>query len=395
MTATHTLQTTNSRAVLYLAFELGWTEWKLGFSTGIAGAPRLRTIRARDLGALGEEIARAKKRFGLPEDTVVYSCYEAGRDGFWLHRYLTASGIDNVIVDAASIEVKRRGRRLKTDRLDAGKLLTMLIRHCQGEQKVWSVVHVPSAADEDRRHVHRDLEEMKAERTQHSNRIKGLLASCGLAVLEVGEDFPEVLQGLRLWDGQVVPADLQQRLRREFARLQFVDRQIRDLENERARRIRTPESDRAINQVRQLLELKGIGPNSAWLFVMEFFAWRQIANRRQLGALAGLTPPPYQSGDSEREQGISKAGNRRLRTMAIEIAWCWVRYQPQSALSQWYQHRFGHGNSRLRRLGIVAVARKLLVQLWQYLKTGAVPEGAETVPWRVKMTGRRRVPACV
>jgi transposase len=312
-----------------------------------------------------------------------------------LHRYLTASGIDNVIVDSASIEVKRRGRRLKTDRLDAGKLLTMLIRHCQGEQKVWSVVHVPSAADEDRRHVHRDLEEMKAERTQHSNRIKGLLASCGLAVLEVGEDFPEVLQGLRLWDGQVVPADLQQRLRREFARLQFVDRQIRDLENERARRIRTPESDRAINQVRQLLELKGIGPNSAWLFVMEFFAWRQIANRRQLGALAGLTPTPYQSGDSEREQGISKAGNRRLRTMAIEIAWCWVRYQPQSALSQWYQHRFGHGNSRLRRLGIVAVARKLLVQLWQYLKTGAVPEGAETVPWRVKMTGRRRVPACV
>jgi transposase len=391
MTATHTPQTTNTQAVLYLAFELGWTEWKLGFSTGIASAPRLRTMRARDLEALWDEVARAKKRFGLPEETSVYSCYEAGRDGFWLHRSLTAHGIHNLVVDSASIEVKRRGRRTKTDRLDAGKLLTMLIRHCTGEQKVWSVVHVPSVADEDRRHLHRDLEEMKAERTQHSNRLKGLLASCGLAVWEVGADFPTVLEGLRLWDGQAVPMELHQRLLREFARLQFVDRQIRDLENERARRIRTAEADPAIDQVRQLLELKGIGPNSAWLFVQEFFAWRQIENRRQLGALAGLTPTPYQSGDSEREQGISKAGNRRLRAMAIEIAWCWVRYQPHSALSQWYRQRFGHGNSRLRRIGIVAVARKLLVQLWQYLKTGALPEGAETISWRIKMTGRRRV----
>ena len=159
--------------------------------------------------------------------------------------------------------------------------------------------------------------------------------------------------------------------------------------NERARRIRTTESDPAIEQMRQLLALKGIGPNSAWLFVREFFAWRQIENRRQLGALAGLTPTPYQSGNSEREQGIRKAGNRRLRAMAIEMAWCWVRYQPHSALSQWYRQRFAHGNSRLRRLGIVALARKLLVQLWHYLKTGAVPEGAETLSWRVKMTGRR------
>jgi transposase len=395
MTATHTPHSTNSRTVLYLAFELGWTEWKLGFSTGIAGAPRLRTIRARDLAALWAEVSRAKKRFGLPEDTVVYSCYEAGRDGFWLHRCLTAHSIHNVIVDSASIEVKRRGRRTKTDRLDAAKLLTMLIRSHHGEPKVWSVVRIPSIAEEDRRHLHRDLEEMKAERTQHSNRIKGFLASCGLAVPEIGADFPEVLQGVQGWDGQAVPAELHQRLLREFARLQFVDGQIRDLENERARRIRTTESDPAIAQVRQLLELQGIGPNSAWLFVMECFAWRQIENRRQLGALAGLTPTPYQSGDSEREQGISKAGNRRLRTMAIEIAWCWVRYQPHSALSQWYRQRFGHGNSRLRRLGIVAVARKLLVQLWQYLQTGALPEGAETISWRVKMTGRRRVPACV
>jgi transposase len=149
---------------------------------------------------------------------------------------------------------------------------------------------------------------------------------------------------------------------REFARLQFVARQIRDLANERARRIRTTEADPAIEQVRQLLALQGLGPNSAWLCVQEFFAWRQMANRRQLGAVAGLTPTPYQSGDSAREQGISQAGNRRLRAMAIAMAWCWVRYQPQSALSQGYRHRCGHGKSRRRRLGIVAVARKLFVQ---------------------------------
>jgi transposase len=367
-----------------------WTEWKLGFSTGIAGAPRLRTMRARDLETLWDEVARAKKRFGLPEETSVYSCYEAGRDGFWLHRSLTAHGIHTLVVDSASIEVTRRGRRTKTDRLDAGQLLTRLIRHCTGEQKVWRVVHVPRVAEEDRRHMHRDLEEMKAERTPQSNRLKGLLASCGLAGREVGEDFPNMLEALRLWDGQAVPGELQQRRLREFARHQFVDRQFRDLENERARRIRTAEADPAIDQVRQLLELKGIGPNSAWLFVQEFFAWRQIEHRRQLGALAGLTPTPYQSGDSEREQGISKAGNRRIRTMAIEIAWCWVRYQPHRALSQWYRQRFGPGHSRLRRIGIVALARKLLVQLWRYLKTGALPAGAETISWRAKMTGRIR-----
>jgi transposase len=173
MTATHTPQATKSQAGLYLAFKLGWTAWKLGFSTGIAGAPRLRTMRARDLEALWDEVARAKKRVGLPEETRVYSCDEAGRDGFWLPRSLPAQGIHTLVVDSASIEVNRRGRRTKTDRLDAGQWLTLLIRHCTGEPTVWSVVHVPSVADEDRRHVHRDLEEMKAARTPQRHRIQG------------------------------------------------------------------------------------------------------------------------------------------------------------------------------------------------------------------------------
>lgn len=364
---------------LFVAFELGWNEWKLAFATGPADNPRLRSIGGRDTGAVLQEIAKAKARFGLPDDAPVYSCYEAGRDGFWLHRFLASQGVSNVIVDSSSIEVKRRGRRRKTDRLDAGKLVSMLIRWQQGERQVWSVIQVPSVADEDRRQLHRDLLELKAERTQHTNRIKGLLASCGLALPSIDADLPERLAKLRTWDGQAVPAELQARLLREHARWLLLDRQIKDLENERARRIRTAK-DQSVAKIRQLLQLRAIGANSAWLYVMEFFGWRRIRNRKQLAALAGLTPTPHQSGDCDHEQGISKSGNRRLRTMAVEIAWCWLRYQPQSA--QWYQKRFANGSSRQRRIGIVALARKLLVALWRFLESGELPAGAEIVPWK-------------
>jgi transposase len=366
---------------LYLAFELGWNEWKLAFATAAADNPRLRSLGGRNTQALLQEIAKAKKRFGLPDDAPVQSCYEAGRDGFWLHRFLEHQGIANQVVDSSSIEVKRQGRRKKTDRLDAGKLLSMLIRWHQGERNVWNVVQVPSLADEDRRQLHRDLLELKAERTGHVNRIKGLLAGCGLAAPSIDAQFPAVLAELRMWDDQAVPAELQNRLRREHERWQLVDRQIKDQENERARRIRTSK-DKTTGKVRQLLRLRGIGANSAWLYVMEFFGWRRINNRKQVAALAGLTPTPYRSGNSDHEQGISKAGNRRLRTMAVEIAWCWLHYQPGSALSEWYGKRFAKGSSRQRRIGIVALARKLLVALWRFLESGEVPAGAQTVTWK-------------
>jgi transposase len=369
-------QYTERRPAIYLALELGWNEWKLAFTTAPADPPRLRAIVARNTGALLQEIAKAKKRFGLPDEAPVHSCYEAGRDGFWLHRWLTSQSVDNLVVDSASIEVNRRQRRAKSDRLDATKLVHMLLRYHGGEKKVWSVVQVPGVMDEDRRQLHRDLLELKAERTQHVNRIKGLLASCGLAVTDINADFPTVLCQLRQWDETPVPAELQKRLSREFERHQLAHRQILDLETERVRKIRTAD-DAPTKKVRQLLLLRGIGANSAWLFTYEFFSWRGIRNRRQLAALAGLTPTPYDSGDSIREQGISKAGNRRLRTMAVEIAWCWLRHQPGSALSQWYQQRFGKGNSRQRRIGIVALARKLLVGLWRYVETGEAPPGAE------------------
>jgi transposase len=388
MTATRSQHSSERRPALYLAFELGWSDWKLAFAAAPADAPRLRSVGARNTEAVLQEIARAKQRFGLPADAQVFCCYEAGRDGFWLHRWLNAQGLHNLVVDSASIETKRRRRRAKNDRLDAAKLVSMLLRYHGGEQKVWSVVQAPSVEDEDRRQQHRDLLELKGERTQHVNRIKGLLAGCGLGLTTISDDFPTVLAALRQWDDTPVPAELQKRLLREWDRRQFVGRQIRDLENERGRQIRTSTA-KPMEQVRKLLNLRGIGANSAWLFTLEFFSWRAIRNRKQLAALAGLTPTPYDSGASSREQGISKAGNRRLRTMAVEIAWCWLQYQPQSALSKWYTQRWGSGNSRQRRIGIVALARKLLVALWRYLEPGVVPEGAASVDWKVKMKGRK------
>jgi transposase len=358
-----------------MAMELSNTKWRLGFTIGLGQSPRLRKLEAGNLEGLMEEIRLSKKRFGLPPATSVMSCYEAGREGFWLHRFLIAQGVLNHVVDSASIEVNRRKRRAKTDRIDVRKLLTMLIRSAQGERKVWSVVNPPSPEEEDQRQLHRDLMALKRERTHHINRIKGLLASQGIK-MGLKTDFLTQLGMVRLWDGSRLGDGMQNRLEREHQRYQLVQTQIRQIDQLRRKAIRNGDTP-ALEQVRQLLRLKGIGINSAWVYVMEFFAWRNFHNRREVGALAGLTPTPYQSGDSGREQGISKAGNRPVRAMAIEIAWAWVRHQPESALSIWYQKRFGHGNSRIRRIGIVALARKLLIALWRYLEFGVVPKGAQ------------------
>jgi transposase len=368
----------NPQPTLYLAFELSDQDWKLGFTVGLGQPPRQRKIAAGDTTALKQEIVLAKQRFGLPADTPVLSCYEAGRDGFWLHRFLESEHITNLVVDSASIEVSRRGKHAKTDRLDVEKLLSMLLRYHAGESRVWSVVQVPSLAAEDQRHLHRQLLALKGERTRYVNRIKGLLVGQGIH-LSVDNEFLTHLPKLRLWDGAPLPAGLQARLQREFTCWEFVHRQILALEAERRSAIReSPEP--CMEQVRQLLRLKGIGENSAWLYVMEFFGWRNFHNRREIGALAGLTPTPFQSGGEDHEQGISKAGNTLVRAMAIEIAWGWLRHQPDSVLSLWYQERFGAGSTRLHKIGIVALARKLLIALWHYLETGELPEGAALKP---------------
>ena len=359
---------------LYLAFELGQNTWKLGFTIGVAQQPRERTIPAGALDTLQQEIARAKQRFGLPENARVVSCYEAGRDGFWLHRSLVAHGVQNPGIDAASIEVKRRQRRAKTDRLDVHKLLTMLLRHMAGERKVWSVVRVPSVDEEDRRQLPRELTTAKQDRTRVINRIKGLVAGQGVQLVLQG-NVEAQLDQVHQWDGSPLPAALLRRLKRAWQQVGFLTTHIQTLEAERRALLRH-RTDPVIAQVRQLFTLRGIGINSAWLSIMEFFAWRDFQTAKQVGALAGLTPTPYQSGQSRRELGIAKAGNRHIRAMAIEIAWAWRRFQPASALSQWYERRFGAGSARLRKLGIVALARKLLIALWRFVKTGVLPEGA-------------------
>jgi len=372
--ATRTYEYSAFDPVLYLAFELSDANWKLGFTTGTGRRPRQRNIKARDLDALQEEIHRTKKHFEMSEAARIVSCYEAGRDGFWLHRYLVEQGIENLVVDSSSIQVNRRARQAKTDRMDVEKLLSQLIRYRSGERDVWSVVHVPSKEEEDSRHLHRELETLKKDRTRHINRIKSFLVGQGIR-MKVKKEFLKEIEGVRKWDGSPLPESLKARLRREYLRLQLVQEQIRRLEQERVNAIRHSESE-SVKTVRSLLKVRGIGLNASWLFGMEFFSWRKFNNRKEVGSLSGLVPMPHQSGDSYRERGISKAGNRHIRAMAIEIAWGWLRYQPESELTKWYEKKFGQGSKRIRKIGIVALARKLIIALWRYLETGVVPEGA-------------------
>jgi transposase len=373
-TATHNAHDTTPERVLFVAFELSEKTWKLGFTTGHGQKPRERSIAARSQTRVLQEVALAKRRFGLPETAPVVSCYEAGREGFWLHRFLQAQGLTNHVVDSSSIEVNRRQRRAKSDALDVRKLVSMLMRYHYGERQVWRVVNVPSVAAEDQRHLHRDLETLKQERASTTTRLKGLLSSQGIRLTSVSK-LPEQLDALRLWDGSPLPSGLRRRLLRVYAHHQFLSEQIAALEVERRALLQTSQ-EAPLEKVRQLMHLRGIGINGAWLLVMEFFGWRALKNRREVGGLAGLTPTPYQSGESAREQGITKSGNRHVRWMTTELAWSWVRYQPESALSCWFRERFGGGGKRLRRIGIVAVARKLLIALWRFLETGVLPEGA-------------------
>jgi transposase len=374
-TATHNAHDTTPGRALFVAFELSEKTWKLGFTTGHGQKPRERSIAARNQTRVLQEVAQAKRRFGLPETAPVFSCYEAGREGFWLHRFLEAQGIPNHVVDSSSIEVNRRKRRAKSDALDVRKLLSMLMRYAHGERDVWRVVRVPSVEAEDQRHLHRDLETLKQERASTTTRIKGLLSSQGVRLTSVNK-LPEQLEALRLWDGSPLPSGLRRRVLRVYAHHQFLSEQIAALEAERRARLQSAQ-DASIEKVRQLMQLRGIGINGAWLLVMEFFGWRELKTRREVGGLAGLTPTPYQSGESAREQGITKSGNRHVRWMTTELAWSWLRYQPESALSCWFRERFGGGGKRMRRIGIVAVARKLLIALWRFLETGVIPEGAE------------------
>ena len=374
--ATHGMEVNASAPVLYMALELSNKTWRLALSDG--AKRRQVVVPAADLPRLSEAVAKAKERFGMPASARVVSCYEAGRDGFWLHRHLRGVGIENQVVDAASIEVSRRLRHVKTDRLDGERLLVKLIRHHTGERGGWSMVRVPSPEEEDARHLHRELERLKRERLAHRLRIQSLLVTQGVR-LTIKSALRLRLGSLALWDGHSLPVELKAELEREAERLALAERQIGALEATRRERLQSPRTE-AERRIVHLMRLGAIGPGSAWLLVMEFFAWRDFRNRREVAALAGLVGTPYNSGDSERDQGISKAGNRRVRAMIVEIAWLWLRFQPKSSLSQWYQTRFAGGGARMRRIGIVALARKLLIALWRTLEDGVMPQGARLIP---------------
>jgi transposase len=358
-------------ATLFLALELGSTRWKLAFAVAHGRRPRSRSMAAGDLSSLYVEIAKAQARFGLPPTAPVRSCYEAGRDGFWLHRALLSHGITNVVVDPASIAVDRRQRRVKTDRVDATALVTQLMNAAAGDQRGWREVHVPSVAAEADRQLPREWDAVLEDRKRLRNRIQGLLVTQGVR-LPLTRGFNQRLEQVRVWDDTPLPTALIARLTRDWTQLQHVEARLTALR--RARRTRIRADDRVGEQTRQLQTLRAIG-ESALTLTTELFAWRAFLNGRQLGALVGLTPTPFRSDQTIRELGISGTGSRRLRALAVELAWGWIRWQPHSALSRWFATRFGtHG--RARRIGIVAVARKLLIALWRYLEHGIIPEGA-------------------
>jgi len=365
------------RPVLMVAFELGERSWKLAFTRGFGQPVVERHVAARSTEGVLRQIAWAKRRLGLPEVAPVRSCYEAGREGFWLHRFLEARGVENLVVDSASIEVNRKKRRAKSDRIDLAGLLDLLIRHWAGSgKKVWSVVRVPTVEQEDARHLHRELQLLKADRARIASRIRGLLATMGVTVKSIARMDPE---RLRQWDGSPLPPGLQGRLARYRTDHEGLSGRIQELEQKRRQILREAEGP-VVDQVRRLDDLRGIGTQSAWLLVLEFFGWREFRNRREVGSAAGMTPTPHDSGAQRREQGIGKDGSSWVRGLAVELAWAWLRHQPQSALSRWYERRFAHGGARVRKIGIVALARKLLIALWQFLDAGVLPEGAELKP---------------
>ncbi len=361
------------------AIELSKKSWLVGVLTPLADKISLHDLPAGDGEALLAVLTRISDKVAaaLGRPVEIVTCYEAGYDGFWLHRLLAVRGVTNHVFDPASLHVNRRARRAKTDRIDVRGLVRALLAYLRGEPKVVSVVRVPSVAEEDARRLHRERDRLVKERVRHVNRIKGLLATQGIYDYRPPRrDRHERLQALGTGDGRAISARLGAEIARELRRLELVLEMIAALEAERdaiatARSTAHP----GAAKIQALYRLKAIGPKFATVLVGEAF-YRSFANRRQLGAYGGLDPSPFQSGGMSRDQGISKAGNAKLRTTMIELAWTWLRYQPDSALSHWFRERVGTRKGRPRRIAIVALARKLLVALWRYVETGLVPEGA-------------------
>jgi transposase len=368
-------------ATVYVAFELSKAKWMLGVV--LPGAKKLSryTIPGGDVAALAVRLAEWRRKAALGGKPVrMLSCYEAGFDGHWLHRWLTDQGVINHEIDPSSIEVSRRARRAKTDRIDLERMMRAFLCLLRGEPQACRAVHVPSVEDEDRKRRSRARERLLKERTAHTNRIKGLLHGQGIRdALPLKPGFVESLESMRTGDGHLLQPGLKQEIVYEHERMSLVNKHLALLEAKSKAERRAAEPGSAEARIVQLATLKGIGPVGGQRLVHEVF-YRNFDNRRQVGSYIGLTGTPYNSGNSVREQGIGKAGNRRARETAIEIAWLWLSHQPDSELSRWFHKRVGDIKGRIRRIAIVAMARKLMVALWRYLNTGVVPVGAVLRP---------------
>jgi len=363
-----------------VAIELSKKSWIVAVNSPLSDKIGRHTLEACDWKGLLERIERIRMRVAreLNRPVEVISCYEAGYDGFWLHRLLEAHGVRNYVIDAASLHVDRRARRAKTDHIDVAQLLRSLMAYLRGDPKVWSVVRVPSVAEEDDRRLHRERHRLIAERVQHVNRIKGLCAVHGIYDYEpLRSNRMLRLEQLRTGDGRELPRRLKAEIVRELERLELVLQMIETIEKERdaiaSARQTSPHTN--AKKIQELAKIKGIGAETATVLVGEVF-YRRFDNRQQLASYVGLTPSHFQSGSMSRDQGISKAGNPKARTTMVELAWFWLCHQHDSSLSVWFRERVGAAKGRIRRITIVAVARKLLIALWRYLETGLVPTGA-------------------
>ncbi len=371
---------TDEFATIYVAIELSKKSWLVGIQDPMSKKISQHKLDPGDAEGLVALIGRKRQALAhkLGKEVRVLSCYEAGYDGFWLHRFLEAAGIDNHVLDPASLPVKRRARRIKTDRLDVVSLLRALIGFIGGDKEACSLVRVPTVEEEDDKRVHRERERLVSERTAHINRIKGLLACQGIYRYQPqNRNARDRLSGLKTGDGHELASHVKREIERELDRLELIARQVKESEAARDGVAKAGDgSSSRDRKIQHLYRLRSIGPAISTVLVGEIF-YRSFRNRREVGAYAGLTGSPYNSGKVVREQGLSKAGNPRLRTTMVELAWLWLRYQPKSALSLWFKERLGEAAPRrYKRILIVALARKLLIALWRYLETGLVPQGA-------------------
>ena len=365
---------------IFVSLELSRSIWLItSVSPGGGEKMSKRSVSAGDIAALLTRFSElGKKAFAQTGKSFpIIVIQEAGLDGFWIHRALQREGIESYVVDAASIATSRRRRRAKTDRIDGEALVRALLAYKRGEPRVCAMVRAPTPEDEDSRRVCRERKTLTVERIQHINRIKGLLFSQGVSGYEpLRRDRRQRLDEVKTGDGRPLPPHLKAQISRELDRLELLIEQIKVVEAERdVLFVPTTKTEHAPAPRTMLIDLRGIGPEFAAVLWSEGLH-RSFANRKQVASYAGLAPTPWQSGSVAHEQGVSKAGNPRLRTTMIQLAWLWLRHQPDSALARWFHARVKRNGGRLRKTTIVALARKLLVALWKYVTAGVVIEGA-------------------